>query len=106
MRLLLSESLTSGTSVAPFYFQQTLGGSDLNSALSLGRYQDDRFRAPNLLLLQESFEHSIWGPLGTTVMADQGRVALTRGDLGFSYLKHSFARCWVDRGVSRRTDPL
>jgi hypothetical protein len=24
-------------------------------------------------------------------MADQGRVALTRGDLGFSDLKHSFA---------------
>ncbi len=24
-------------------------------------------------------------------MADQGRVALTRGDLGFSHLKHSFA---------------
>jgi hypothetical protein len=51
VRLLLSESLTSGTSVVPFYFQQTLGGSDLNSALSLGSYQDYRFRAPNLLLL-------------------------------------------------------
>jgi hypothetical protein len=24
-------------------------------------------------------------------MADEGRVALTRGDLGFSHLKHSFA---------------
>jgi len=24
-------------------------------------------------------------------MADQGRVALTRGDLGFSHLRHSFA---------------
>jgi hypothetical protein len=91
VRLLLSESLTSGTSVVPFYFQQTLGGSDINSALSLGSYQDYRFRAPNLLLLQESFEHSIWGPFGLKVMADQGRVALTRGDLGFSHLKHSFA---------------
>jgi hypothetical protein len=91
VRLLLSESLTSGTSVVPFYFQQTLGGSDLNSALSLGSCQDYRFRAPNLLLLQESFEHSIWGPFGVKLMADQGRVALTRGDLGFSHLKHSFA---------------
>ncbi len=91
VRLLLSESITSGTSVVPFYFQQTLGGSDINSALSLGSYQDYRFRAPNLLLLQESFEHSIWGPFGLKFMADQGRVALTRGDLGFSHLKHSFA---------------
>jgi hypothetical protein len=91
VRLLLSESITSGTSVVPFYFQQTLGGSDINSALTLGSYQDYRFRAPNLLLLQESFEHSIWGPFGLKFMADQGRVALTRGDLGFSHLKHSFA---------------
>ena len=91
VRLFLSESITSGTSVVPFYFQQTLGGSDINSMLALGSYQDYRFRAPNLLLLQESFEHSIWGPFGFKFMADQGRVALTRGDLGFSHLKHSFA---------------
>jgi hypothetical protein len=91
VRLLLSESLTSGTSVVPFYFQQTLGGQDINSALTLGSYQDYRFRAPNLLLLQESFEHSIWGPFGLKFMADQGRVALTRSDLGFSHLKRSFA---------------
>jgi hypothetical protein len=91
VRLLLSESLTSGASVVPFYFQQTLGGSDINSALALGSYQDYRFRAPNLLLLQESFEHSIWGPFGVKLMADEGRVALTRGDLGFSHLRHSFA---------------
>jgi len=90
VRLFLSESLTSGTSVVPFYFQQTLGGQDINSALSLGSYHDYRFRAPNLLLLQESFEHSIWGPFGLKLMADQGRVALTRGDLGFTHLKHSF----------------
>jgi hypothetical protein len=91
VKLLLSESITSGTSVVPFYFQQTLGGSDINSAASLSSYQDYRFRAPNLLLLQESFEHSVWGPFGLKFMADHGRVALTRGDLGFSHLKHSFA---------------
>jgi hypothetical protein len=90
-RLLLSESATSATSAVPFYFQQTLGGSDIDGALSLGSYRDYRFRAPNLLLLQENFEHSIWGPFGLKLMADQGRVALTRGDLGFSHLKHSFA---------------
>ncbi|MBZ5655390.1 MAG: hypothetical protein LAO56_08920 [Acidobacteriia bacterium] len=89
-RLLLSESMTSGTSAVPFYFQPTLGGGDLNGAPSLSSYQDYRFRAPNILLLQEKFEHSIWGPLGFTFMADQGRVAVTRGDIGFSHLKHSF----------------
>jgi len=91
VRLLLSESLTSGTSAVPFYFQQTMGGSDINSAMSLGSYQDYRYRAPNLLLLQESFEHSIWGPFGLKLAADEGRVAVARGDLGFSHLRHSFA---------------
>jgi hypothetical protein len=90
-RLLLSESMNSATSAVPFYFQQTLGGSDINSAMSLASYQDYRFRAPNVLLLQESFEHSIWGPFGLKFMADEGEVSLTRGDLGFDHLKHSFA---------------
>jgi hypothetical protein len=90
-RLLLSESINSATSAVPFYFQQTLGGSDINSAMALPSYQDYRFRAPNLLLLQESFEHSLWGPFGFKFAADQGRVALTRSDIGFSDLKHSFA---------------
>lgn len=91
VRFLMSESITSGTSAVPFYFQQSLGGQDINSSLSLGSYQDYRFRAPNVLLLQENFEHSIWGPFGIKFMADQGRVAIDRGDLGFSHLKHSFA---------------
>ena len=90
VRLLLSESMNSVSKV-PFYFQQTLGGQDINSSLALGSYQDYRFRAPNLLLLQENFEHSIWGPFGVRFVADQGRVALTRGDLGFSHLRHSYA---------------
>jgi hypothetical protein len=90
VRLLLSESMNSA-SIVPFYFQQTLGGQDINSNLTLGSYQDYRFRAPNLLLLQENFEHSIWGPFGLKFMADEGRVATTRGDLGFSHLRHSFA---------------
>jgi hypothetical protein len=91
IRLLLSESINSASSVVPFYFQQTLGGGDINGNPSLSSFQDYRFRGPNVLLLRESFEHSIWGPLGFTFMADQGRVALTRGDIGFDHLKHSFA---------------
>jgi len=90
-RLLLSESIASASSGVPFYFQQTLGGSDINGALALGSYQDYRYRAPNLLLVQENFEHSIWGPFGVKLMADEGRVALARGDLGFDHLRHSYA---------------
>jgi hypothetical protein len=91
VRLLLSESINSATSAVPFYFQQTLGGSDIDGNMALGSYEDYRFRAPNLLLLQESFEHSLWGPFGFEFMTDEGQVALTRSDLGFNHLKHSFA---------------
>ncbi len=90
VRLLVTESMNSASKV-PFYFQPTLGGQDINSALTLGSYQDYRFRAPNLLLLQENFEHSIWGPFGVKFMADQGRVAVERGDLGFDHFRHSYA---------------
>ena len=89
VRFLLSESMNSVTKV-PFYFQPTLGGQDINSSLTLPSYRDYRYRAPNFLLLQETFEHSIWGPFGMKFMADQGRVAIDRGDLGFSHLRHSY----------------
>ena len=90
-RLLLSESITSATNFVPFYFQQTLGGQDINGQLTLGSYQDYRFRAPNLLLVQGYAEHSIWGPFGLKFMADGGRVATTRGDIGFNHFRHSYA---------------
>ncbi len=90
VRLLLTESVNSFSKV-PFYFQPTLGGQDIDSNLALPSYQDYRFRAPNLLLLQENFEHSLWGPFGVKFQADQGRVAVARGDLGFSHLRHSYA---------------
>ena len=89
-RILLSESMNSASKV-PFYFQPTLGGQDINSQLSLGSYQDYRFRAPNLLLVQGYVEHSIWGPFGLKFMADGGRVAVNRGDIGFNHFRHSFA---------------
>lgn len=90
-RLLISESIASGGSVVPFYFQQTLGGSDINGNSSLTSYQDYRFRAPNVLLVQETFDHSLYGPVGVTLMANQGKVALSRGDIDFQNLRHSFA---------------
>lgn len=99
LRLLVSESINSASSAVPFYFQQTLGGSDISGNPSLTSFQDYRFRAPNIFLLRESFEHSIWGPFGFVFMADQGKVALTRGDIGFEHMKHSFAAGITLRGA-------
>lgn len=92
LRFLTALSMTPGGNVVPFYFQPTIGGGDINGNPSLSSYQDYRFRGPNVMLVRESFEHSIWNwPVGFTLMADQGKVALRRGDLGSSPWFHSFS---------------
>lgn len=91
-RFLMSASLIPSGNVVPFYFQPTLGGSDINSNFSLPSYQDYRFRAPDVMLLRESFEHSVGSlPLGVAFIADQGKVGLNRDGLGSSPWLHSFA---------------
>lgn len=91
LRFLISESFTSAGQVVPIYFQPTLGGSDINGQLTLPSFQDYRFRAPNVMLLRGSFEHSLYGPLGFTFIAETGKVALNRSDLDFKHLVHSYA---------------
>lgn len=91
LRFLLSESFTAAGHVVPFYFQPTLGGTDINGNQFLPSYQDYRFRAPNVILFRASFEHSIWGPLGFMFLVDEGKVALTHSDIDFSHMLHSFA---------------
>ncbi len=91
-RLFTALSMTPGGDTVPFYYQPTLGGSDINNNPALSSYQDYRFRAPDVMLIRESFEHSLWNlPLGFEFLADQGKVALTRGDLGSSPWIHSFS---------------
>lgn len=91
IRFVYRESFVSAGNAVPFYFQPTLGGTDLNGNQLLPSYQDFRFRGPNLLLARASFEHSIWGPLGFVLMADAGKVALTHDAIDLTHLKHSFA---------------
>lgn len=92
VRFFTALSFTPGQDTVPFYLQPTLGGSDINGAGSLGSYPDYRFRAPNVLMLRESFEHSIWKlPVGVALFADQGKASLTRGDLASDPWRHSFS---------------
>ena len=92
IRAFTSLSMVPGGNAVPFYFQPTLGGADINGNPSLPSYQDYRFRAPNILRLSENFEHSLgkW-PVGVTLLADQAKLGLTRGDLGSSHWAHSYA---------------
>jgi len=91
LRFLAMRSGTSDDNSVPFYFQPTLGGSDINGQRLLSGYDDYQFRGPNLVALQESVEHSVWGPLGVYVLAEQGKVTQSGESLGLSDLLHSFA---------------
>ena len=91
IRAFMALSMTPGGDVVPFYFMPTIGGMDINGNPALLSYQDYRFRAPNVVLFQQRFEHSIWGPLGFALESDEGTVAVTRGALSSSDWLHSFA---------------
>jgi hypothetical protein len=89
-RVLLSKSVAASGETVPFYFQPTLGGSDLNGNRLLTGYDDYRFRGTNLFALQESIEHSLWGPVGIYALAEQGTLTpegagLTTEDLARSF---------------------
>lgn len=85
-----STAFEDGGSV-PFYFQPTLGGSDINGQRLLASYDDYRFRAPHLIVMQASIEHSIWGPLGAYATAERGKAAQLRDDLNFKDLLNSYS---------------
>lgn len=89
LRALISKSQVGDGSAVPFFLQRTLGGSDINGERALASYDDYRFRGPHLMLFQESFEHAIWGPIGASVLLEQGAVATQEAGLGSSRFRHS-----------------
>ena len=91
VRLLMVGSLAKAQSVVPFYFDPTIGGSDLNGQALLPSYPDYRFRAPNVVLLRETIEHSIPKvPLGAYFSVDEAKVGMRRNDIDFTHLRTSY----------------
>ncbi len=91
VRLLMTGSIANAGNVVPFYFDPTIGGSDLNGQPILASYPDYRFRAPNLLLLRETFEHSLGKlPAGFLFSIDESKIGMNRGDISFDHLRHTF----------------
>jgi hypothetical protein len=92
VRLLMTGSIANAGSVVPFYFDPTLGGSNINGQPLLASYPDYRYRAPNLLLLRETFEHSLGKlPAGFLFSIDEAKVGLRRDDISFDHLQHTFS---------------
>jgi hypothetical protein len=101
LRLLMSTSTMGGGASVPFYFQQTLGGSDIDGVRWLSSYEDYRFRGPGVFALSESLEHYIYGVVGLSVVAEQGTVSSPGSGLSTKGMKHS-----ISAGASLRAGGL
>ena len=75
----------------PFYFQPTMGGSDINGQGLLSSLDDYRFRAPHIIVVQGSLEHSLWGPLGAFLGVERGKAVQQRSALNFADLLTSYS---------------
>ena len=73
----------------PFYLQPTLGGADIHDENLLRSYRNYRFRDPNLVAYEISYERKIVDPLGIRVFAELGKVGREPSNLGFERLKSS-----------------
>jgi len=74
-------------SVIPFYLQSTVGGSDINSQVSLRGFPNYRFRDRNAVFAQAEYSVPIADPVGLLLFYDAGRVSSTLSDLTFSHLR-------------------
>ena len=80
-------SYTGAGSTVPFYLQPTVGGSDIDSRVSLRGFPNYRFRAPDALFVQSDYTHPVWGPLGLLVFYDAGTVGPNWSSLSFAHLR-------------------
>jgi hypothetical protein len=76
-------SRTGPGSSVPFYLQPTVGGSDIDSRLSLRAYPDYRFRGPDALAVQADLSL----PLDLLVFYDAGTVGPAFSSLSFGHLR-------------------
>ncbi|MBB5346290.1 hypothetical protein [Tunturibacter empetritectus] len=83
----LAVSNTGTGSIIPFYLQPTVGGSDINSQISLRGFPNYRFRDRNAVFAQVEYTVPIADPVGLLLFYDAGRVGSTLSDLTFSHLR-------------------
>ena len=76
-----------GQNAIPFYMQPTIGGSDIDSLVSLRGYDNYRFRAPDAACLQVEYSIPVWGPVGGLIFYDAGNVAQTISNLSFAHFR-------------------
>jgi hypothetical protein len=78
-RLILTQ--TSGSNQIPFYLQPTLGGTDIDSQVTLRGWDNYRFRAQDIALVQFEYGIPVYDPFGVYVFYDAGTVGNTASEL-------------------------
>jgi hypothetical protein len=77
----------SSSGVVPFYFQPTLGGSDIESRLTLRGFDDYRFRALDAAMLSVDYRIPVFDPIGAMVFYDAGNVGNSVDALSFAHAR-------------------
>lgn len=80
----IAASTTGSGSTVPFYLQPTVGGSDIDSRLSLRAWPNYRFRAPDAVFVQANYILPIYNIL---LFYDAGTVGPTFSSLSFAGLR-------------------
>jgi hypothetical protein len=80
-------SRTGSGSEVPFYLQPTVGGSDVNSQVSLRGYPDYRFRDPDATFSQVEYSVPVRDPVGLLLFYDAGTVGPAFSSLSFAHLR-------------------
>ena len=78
---LLDLSHTSSNDQIPFYLEPTLGGTDVDSRVTLRGWDNYRFRGRDRALLQFEYGLTVWDPFGAFVFYDGGKVGFSPSDL-------------------------
>jgi hypothetical protein len=77
-------------SAVPFYYQPTLGGTDIDGFDTLRGFTDYRFRAPCSWLGQAEYSRHVWGPIKWMLFYDVGKVSPDISHLNFAQLRQDW----------------
>jgi hypothetical protein len=87
LRSQLKGSFTGDGSEIPFYLEPTLGGSDMDSEVSLRGYPDYRFRDRDSFFLQSNYTVPVYDPVGLLLFYEAGNVGPNVSSLTFRHFR-------------------
>jgi hypothetical protein len=87
LRSQLKSSFAGDGSVIPFYLEPTLGGSDIDSEVSLRGFPDYRFRDRDSFFLQSDYSVPVYDPVGLLLFYEAGNVGPNVSSLSFRHFR-------------------